>query len=112
MTTQSRIQELVEIELRSGGSFTNWHGIAPDRVRRFLVSPYPVFVDPDDNESGPREMWVVLHELGGESPRERPGYTVVYDPQDESWGVAERLSLKSYVLVVGGDSLADALDGM
>jgi hypothetical protein len=81
------------------------HGITRENLRHCCVQPFSVSVDPDDRESGPREMWVVLHE-----PHEG-GYSIAFDPGQLSWGVVERQD-RGYVLVIAASTLAEALNGM
>ena len=101
------IKSLVEKELARGESFTNYHGITPANVRSFLVEPFMARTDPDDLETQPRDMWVVLQER-----RTLDGYVVVYDPQSKAWGVAEHAGDGDYTLVIAASSLAEALSGM
>ena len=56
------IKSLVETELARGESFTNYHGITPATIRSFLVEPFTARTDPDDLETQPRDMWVVLQD--------------------------------------------------
>lgn len=58
----SGIKHLVETELARGEPFTNFHGITPATVRSFLVEPFTARICPDDLETQPRDMWVVLQE--------------------------------------------------
>ena len=101
------IQALVEAQLR-GAAFHNCHGITPGNVDRFLVEPRQVLVDPDDLETGPRRMWIVLQERASAAD----GYSVVFDETNGSWGVAELAPNGDCVLVVSADSMAEALDAM
>jgi hypothetical protein len=75
-------KKLVEDELARGESFTNCHGITPENVRSLLVEPFAVRIDPDDLQTKPRDMWVVLQER----PTPTNGYVIAYDPQNNSWG--------------------------
>jgi hypothetical protein len=103
----STIKSLVETELARGESFTNYHGITLATIRSFLVEPFTVRTDPDDLETQPRDMWVVLQE------RHTPdGYVVVYDPTSKAWGVAEQAGGGGYTLIVSASSLAGALSSM
>jgi len=88
--------------------FNNFHGITRENLDSYLVKPFAVRVDSDDIETNPREMWIIAQE------RSRPedGYVVVHDPLEGGWGIAEYESDGRYILVVGAESLADALDGM
>ena len=104
----STIKNLVEEELARGESFTNLHGITQERIRSFLVEPFAVRTDPDDIETQPRDMWVVLRER----PAETDGYVVVFDPETSAWGVAERTGDDSYILILSAPSLAGALESM
>ena len=103
----STVKSLVEAELRRGESFTNLHGITPATIRSFLVEPFAVTTDPDDLETQPRDMWVVLQER-----RTPDGYVVVYDPTSKAWGVAEQVGGGGYTLIVSASSLAGALSSM
>ena len=76
--TKGEILQLVEQESSRNDPFQNYHGITSSNIRSFLVDPYLVTVDPDDLETGPREMWVIL-----KAPNPGSGYVVVYDPQDQ-----------------------------
>jgi hypothetical protein len=104
----STIKNLVEGELKRGETFTNFHGITPTNVRSFLVEPFIVRCDPDDLETQPREMWVVLQER----PTPTDGYVVAYDPATKAWRVAEHTGDGNYTSVIAAASLAEALDGM
>jgi len=104
----STIKSLVEYELARGDSFTSSHGITPANLRSLLVEPFAVRTDPDDLETQPRDMWVVLQER----PKPTKGYVVVYDPATRGWGVAEHAGDSGYTLVVSASSLAEALSGM
>lgn len=104
----STIKRLVEDELARGNSFTSCHGITPANLRSLLVEPFAVRTDPDDLETQPRDMWVVLQER----PAPTDGYVIVYDPTTEGWGVAEHTGYAGYALVVSASSLAEALSGM
>jgi hypothetical protein len=105
------VATLVEEQLAQGEPFTNYHGITSHNLRSFLVAPYQIPVDPDDLETEPRNMWVVLEEPG----EGRDRMVVVYDPDGACWGVAERAGdgeSAGYTLVLAAKSLAGALDGM
>ena len=104
----SSIKSLVEHELQREQPYVNYHGISPTNIRSFLVEPFTVRTDPDDIETQPRDMWVVLQERG--TPTE--GYVIVYDPLKKIWGVAEHTGNNRYILVVSAPSLSEALDGM
>lgn len=104
----STIKSIVEDELARGDSFTSSHGITPSNLRSLLVEPFPVRTDPDDLETQPRDMWVVLQE----KPTPTVGFVVVYDPATRDWGVAEHAGDGDYTLVVSASSLAQALSGM
>jgi hypothetical protein len=103
----STIKKLGEIELARGESFANFHGITPATIRSFLVEPFTARTAPDDLETHPRDMWVVLQER-----RTPDGYVVVFDPTRKAWGVAEHAADGGYTLVVFTSSLAGALSGM
>ncbi len=106
--TPNDIKQLVSSQLQAGLTFENFHGITPQNLHSFLVEPYEVVVDPDDLESSPRPMWVVLHE----SRQPRQGYVVVFDPQESSWGIAEFTEKPVLNLVVSASSLPEALSSM
>lgn len=106
--TVDTVRKIVEAELAREETFENLHGITRKNVSSFLVEPFLVSVDPDDLESGPREMWVVAQEQANPAR----GYVVVYDPAERGWGVAEQHGASRYTLVVGADSLASAFEGM
>lgn len=106
------VKLIVDEELERSDFLWNYHGITRENITSFLVEPYEVIVDPDDLETPPRPMWVVLHEYPGAAD---PGYLVVYDPNDPDgpdWGIAERYPNGGYVLNIGAGSLTDALNGM
>ena len=102
------VGRILAAELRRLAPFRNYHGITQDNLQSFLVSPYALTVDPDDLETVPREMWVVLEERPGVNS----GYLVVYDPLGSTWGVAERSTGDNHVLTCGAASFAEALDSM
>ena len=76
----SEVKKLLEEQLARGEPFKNWHGITPENIRSCLVEPFPVRTDPDDLETQPRAMWVVLQEH--RNPTD--GYVVVYDRSPRS----------------------------
>ena len=104
----STVKRLLEEELARDEPFHNLHGITPENLRSFLVEPFAVRTDPDDLETQPRAMWIVLQE------RRKPtdGYVVVYDPLSKTWKVAEHVKGDDYIAVITGLTLAQALDGM
>ncbi len=102
------IKTLVQKELERGEAFTNFHGITSENIRSFLIEPFLVRVDPDDLETQPREMWVVLQERN--TPTD--GYVIVFDPTTKRWGVAEHVDDGNYILVIGAVSMARVLSGM
>ena len=102
------VKQAVTAEIQADIAFRNFHGITPQNLQSFLVEPYEVVVDPDDLETNPRPMWVVLHER--RQPRE--GYVVVFDPLHSSWGIAEFTNDSKLTLVVSAPSFAKALEGM
>ena len=103
------IAEFVEAELGRSDGLENLHGITKANVRQFLVTPYEVTVDPDDGESAPRRMWVVLHERAPV----RGAYAVVLNPADLTWGVVEWTdSGERLTMVVAAATLFEALEGM
>ena len=104
----STLKKLVEDELARANSFINFHGITQENVRFFLVEPFAVRTDPDDLETEPRDMWVVLQE----HYKPTKGYVVVYDHFSEAWGIAEHVPGGDYILVASAPSLAEALSGM
>ena len=104
----STVKRLIEDELARGDTFISHHGIAPANLRSLLVEPFAVRTDPDDLETQPRDMWVVLQQ----SATPTDGYVVVYDPATGHWGVAQHTGDIGYTLVVSARSLAEALSGM
>ena len=79
----SAIRELVKGELERDAPFINSHGITRTNIHVHLVDPYSIRIDPDDLETTPRDVWVVLRER----PSSDDGYVVVYDPLFSRWGV-------------------------
>lgn len=57
------IKVVLETELSRGEHFVNHHGITTENLSSVLVDPFLVWVDPDDLETQPRAMWVVLQKL-------------------------------------------------
>lgn len=110
MMDAATVRLLVEQQLKNAGSFVNLHGINATNVRSLLVDPFQATVDPDDFETVPRPMWVVLQERA--SPYD--GYVVVCDPATEDRGVAEldKDAVRKNVLVVSAQTLQGAFDGM
>jgi hypothetical protein len=95
-------------ELEQCVAFQCSHGITPANLKTFLVTPFAVTVDPDDLESRPREMWVVLQER--RHPTE--GYVIAYDSETQDWAVAEHVDGAMYRAVIASPTLAGALEGM
>jgi hypothetical protein len=110
MMDAATIRFLVEQQLKNSDSFINKHGVTASNVRSHLVDPFEATVNPDDLETSPRPMWVVLQER----PSPYDGYVVVYDPATADWGVAELSedNPQRSVLVVAASTLRGALDGM
>lgn len=102
------VKKIVESEVKQLGKFLNYHGITLENLHHFLVDPFEIYVDPDDLETSPRNMWVVLQEY----ENIKKGYSIVYDPFTNSWGVAEYICENNYVLVICADNLQEALEGM
>jgi hypothetical protein len=105
------IKRIVARELAKIEHVENAHGINRENVHKFLVEPFAVITDPDDTTSAPREMWVVLQGRGSAEQ----GYVIVYDPQENSWGVAEfdpNSTHRGFTQVVSAPSLGGALNGM
>ena len=105
MWTAESVTEEVDAQIERGLAFTNMHGITSENLERFRVTPHPVTVDPDDLIGKSREMWIVLREPSGGS------HAVVFDPANRSWAVVEQHDC-GFVVVVGAETLAQALDGM
>ena len=110
MMDAATVRLLVDQQLKDADSFVNMHGVSASNVRSQLVDPFEATVDPDDLETSPRPMWVVLQERA--SPYD--GFVVVYDPATAGWGVAElsQDNARKNVLVVAISTLQGALDGM
>ena len=103
------IRALVKDEIGRGVPFVNSHGITHANLPMHLVDPYSIRMDPDDLETAPRDVWVVLHER----PSSDDGYVVVYDPLFKRWGVAERgPRAGTCTLVVSAGSLFETLEAM
>ena len=85
------LRAIVDAELVRLGRFRNLHGITPDNIQQFLVEPFPVNVDPDDLETLPRDMWVVLQTA--QNPTS--GYCVAFDPASSGWSVVEHVQHNS-----------------
>ncbi len=102
------VREIVRKEVSKNLPFENFHGITRENLGSFVVEPFAAQVDPDDLETKPREMWIIAQER----PGSEEGYVVVYDPLEGGWGVAECERDRRYILVIGAESLAEALDGM
>ena len=104
------VRGAVQDEVDKGEDFSNVHGITGDNLESFLVEPFEILIDPDDLETAVRPMWVVLQEHGDPSC----GHVIVYDPSapGSRCGVAVNARRDEYVLVVGANSLAEALNGM
>ena len=102
--TPSTVMKLLDEELAKSEPFENFHGITTENVRSFVVTPRQQLVDPDDGDRSPCQIWVAM---------ELPGNALVaWAPFDESWAIVETLPDASCIITVGGDSLAEVLDGM
>ena len=100
----STVTKLLEEELDKAEPFENFHGITAENVRSFVVAPRQQLVDPDDGDRAPCKVWVAM---------ELPGNALLsWDPFDDSWAIVETLPDASCIITVGGDSLAEVLDGM
>jgi hypothetical protein len=103
------VKEIVANELSRGDGFDNWHGITAANISEFLVEPFPVIIiEPDDPETAPCEMWVVLQE----TPNPTRGYVIVFDPNTRSWAVADHVANGKYEVDAWGNTLAEALTDM
>ena len=105
---KNEVKEILDREIKQLDNFMNYHGITLVNLGYFLVEPFEIYVDPDDLETSPRYMWVVLQEYKDI----KLGYSVVFDPYNNNWGIAEHISSDEYVLVIGAETLKDALEGM
>ena len=106
--TPYEVGQRLAAEIDADLPFQNHHGITRENLDQFLVEPHEVLVDPDDLETEPRLMWVVLQER----PDPAAGYSIVFDPLRDSWGVAERAQGGGATLLISAPTLAAALDGM
>lgn len=106
--TPYEVGQRLAAEIAADLPFQNHHGITRENLDQFLVEPHEVLVDPDDLETEPRLMWVVLQER----PDSAAGYSIVLDPLRDSWGVAERAQGGGATLLISAPTLAAALDGM
>ncbi|MCA1030336.1 hypothetical protein LCL95_04690 [Bacillus timonensis] len=102
------VRMIVEQDVEHLDEFLNYHGITKGNLHLFLVEPFEIFVDPDDLETSPRNMWVILQE----SNNIHDGFAIVYDTLKNSWGVSEHVSNDEYVMVIGAETLKEALEGM
>ena len=105
---KNNIQEIMEYEVKQLDNFINYHGITLDNLNYFLVEPFEIFVEPEDLDTSPRNMWVVLQEYKDI----KDGYSIVFDPRNSGWGITEQLSNDKYILVIGAASFKEALEGM
>lgn len=103
---QAAVLSLIAAEIAQLGEFDNFHGITKVNAKSFLLEPYQVIVDPDDLETQPRDMWIVMRE-----PRP-DGFLIAFDSLLKMWSVVERVSEGAYVQVISGSSLEEALNGM
>lgn len=105
---KNKVKKNLESEIKQLDGFVNYHGITLENLQYFLVEPFEIFVDPDDLETSPRNMWVVLQEYKDV----KDGYSIVFDPYDNGWGITEHISNDEYVMVSGAANLKEALEGM
>lgn len=73
-------------------------------IDKFIVSPYKVLVNPDDLETKERYMFVVL-KLSEQT-------LVAIEPLEKSWSVLHPMQDDKFIQIIGGETLAEALDGM
>jgi hypothetical protein len=105
---KNEVKNILDQEIKQLNDFVNYHGITLENLRCFLVEPFEISVDSDDSETSPRYMWVVLQEYKDV----KRGYSIVFDPYNNDWGISEHISNDEYVLVIGAETLKDALEGM
>lgn len=98
------IESLIRARVRNIGDFNNDHGLTKSSLPFFMVDPYPVWVEPDDLETAPREMWVALDTPGD--------YLVACDPLLNGWSLIEPWKGDRFVQVISGERLEGVLDGM
>lgn len=103
------VSEIVKYELEKAEDFNNSHGISKDNLKNFLIKPTSIQCDPDDEKSPERQMWAVLS-LSSKLGEDK---AVIFDPKENLWGVAEKIkAANKWVLVIAGESIAEALEGM
>ncbi len=101
---EEEVKKLLNTELSSLDTFKNYHGVTRENLKQFIVSPYKVLVDPDDQETEERYMWVVL-KVSEQS-------LIAIDPLEKLWLVLNPLQGGRFIQTICEETLAEALDGM
>jgi len=100
-----KVANIIQAELDQKGSALNWHGVSLDRC---LLDPVLRQFEDSFNDGEVLKMWLVLEE----NPETLDGYKIVYDPEENEFGLA--LSGKGALPVFIGyyGSFVDTLEGM
>ena len=108
--TAESVLERARAELRNA-RFSNWHGITPQNVLRFLLeTPVEREVLTPESATSCTMMSLVLHEYPNDPCR---GYTIALNPVEDEWILVECLSDGSWFCdTVGGATLPEALESM
>ena len=108
--TAESVLERAREELRNA-RFSNWHGITPQNVLRFLLeTPVEREVLTAESATSCTMMSLVLHEYPNDPCR---GYTIALNPVEDEWILVECLTDGSWFCdTVGGATLPEALESM
>lgn len=103
--TEDHIKEIVQLEIKGDLNISNLHGVD---LRKCLVEPYLETLEDSFNKGQTVRMYVVLKE----HPNSDQGYQIVFDPQENMFG----LSIQGegpYRVFLGYDgSFLESLKGM
>lgn len=107
--TPAELKEAIFDELNER-EINSWHGITKDNVGHLLVKP--IVIELVDVSGQRNKYWLVLDEQPGDLEN---GYQVVYDEQEDMFGLATKTTPESKhtgFLVGLYGSFVDALDNM
>ncbi|XWN37850.1 MAG: hypothetical protein ROO71_02760 [Balneola sp.] len=79
---QEFLKRLIKEELQKN-PLKGAHGINSENIEEFLIEPKIEKYIGSSNRTDIFEVWTVLQE----TPNERSGYTIFYDPEDKGFGL-------------------------
>jgi hypothetical protein len=99
-----KVKNIIQAELQSGETISNWHGLS---LNKCLVEPVLMDFEDSFNNGEIIKLWLVLEER----PDEKDGYKIVYDPDENEFGLATNGNELPVLISFYGDFI-ETLEGM